>query len=111
MFALRAVRPRLASPLAKLAPTLAVRGLRASAPAQSSVPTVTTSSGATIPVDKYFDDESLVAHQERVRHSDPANRTFNYTMIGAKQQRHGGARQRSRFNFKSLPLGVPRIFF
>jgi len=79
---LSALRRPLASPLARLAPTLAVRGLRASAPAQSSVPTVTTSSGATIPVDKYFDDESLVAHQERVRHSDPANRTFNYTMIG-----------------------------
>ena len=48
----------------------------------SSVPTVTTSSGNVVPVDKYFDDESLVAHQARVRHADPANRTFNYTMIG-----------------------------
>jgi ubiquinol-cytochrome c reductase iron-sulfur subunit len=31
---------------------------------------------------RYFDDESLVAHQARVRHSDPNNRTFNYTMVG-----------------------------
>ena len=37
-----------------------------------------------VPVDKYFDDESLMAHQARVRHDDPANRTFNYTMIGAQ---------------------------
>jgi len=50
--------------------------------ASSTVPTVTTSSGNVVPVDKYFDDESLVAHQARVRHADPANRTFNYTMIG-----------------------------
>jgi len=56
----------------------AVCGLRHS----STVPTVTTSSGNVVPVDKYFDDESLVAHQARVRHADPANRTFNYTMIG-----------------------------
>jgi len=33
-------------------------------------------------VDKYFDSESLIAHQARVRHADPANRTFNYTMVG-----------------------------
>jgi ubiquinol-cytochrome c reductase iron-sulfur subunit len=46
------------------------------------VPTVTTSYGSVVPVDKYFDDESLVAHQARVRHDNPANRTFNYTMIG-----------------------------
>ena len=64
-------------------PSLAVRGLRAAGPLQqSTVPTVTTSSGQTIPVDKYFDGESLVEHQARVRHDDPANRTFNYTMIG-----------------------------
>merc|ERR1712031_106017 len=31
---------------------------------------------------KYVDSESLVAHQARVRHADPANRTFNYAMIG-----------------------------
>jgi hypothetical protein len=75
-----AVRPAL--------PALAVRSLRVSAPAQqSSVPSVTgntvvNSSGATVPVDKFFDDESLVEHQARVRHADPANRTFNYTMVG-----------------------------
>ena len=33
-------------------------------------------------MDKFFESESLVAHQARVRHADPANRTFNYTMIG-----------------------------
>jgi len=66
--------PRLASPALRSA----VCGLRHS----STVPTVTTSSGNVVPVDKYFDDESLVAHQARVRHADPANRTFNYTMIG-----------------------------
>ena len=66
-----------------MVPSLAVRGLRAAAPLQqSTVPTVTTSSGQTIPVDKYFDGESLVEHQARVRHDDPSNRTFNYTMIG-----------------------------
>merc|ERR1719172_560227 len=78
---------RLASLRAPLlrqsAPVLsAVRSLRSTAPAQSSVPTVTGSSGAAVPVDKYFDGESLMEHQARVRHSDPANRTFNYTMIG-----------------------------
>merc|ERR1719399_256264 len=51
----------------------------------STVPTVTTSSGNVVPVDKYFDDESLVAHQARVRHADPANRTFNYTMLGGSR--------------------------
>jgi len=51
----------------------------------SSVPTVTTSSGNVVPVDKYFDDESLVAHQARVRHADPGNRTFNYTVVGGSR--------------------------
>jgi len=68
--------------LTRQSPALAVRALRVAAPVQSSVPTVVTESGAAVPVDKYFDGESLVAHQARVRHSDPANRTFNYTMIG-----------------------------
>jgi len=63
-------------------PALAVRSLRAATPAQSSVPTVTIDSGAAVPVDKYVDSESLVAHQARVRHDDPGNRTFNYTMLG-----------------------------
>merc|ERR1719454_1997627 len=66
--------PRLSAARSAL-PALAVR-------ASSTVPTVTTSAGTVVPVDKYFDDESLVAHQARVRHADPANRTFNYTMIG-----------------------------
>jgi len=68
------------------APTVgaASRGLRVSATAQQSaaVPTVTTDNGTVIPVDKYFDGESLMEHQARVRHDDPSNRTFNYTMIG-----------------------------
>ena len=48
----------------------------------SSVPTVTTNDGSVVPVDKFFDRESLVEHQARVRHDNPANRTFNYTMLG-----------------------------
>ena len=69
----------------------AVSAARTALPALSSVrcsstvPTVTTSSGNVVPVDKYFDDESLVAHQARVRHADPANRTFNYTMLGGSR--------------------------
>ena len=69
------------------APALRLGAARAALPAlavrsMSTVPTVTTSAGNVVPVDKYFDDESLVAHQARVRHADPANRTFNYTMVG-----------------------------
>jgi ubiquinol-cytochrome c reductase iron-sulfur subunit len=64
---------------------LAVRSLRAATPAQSSVPTVVNDSGAAVPVDKYVETESLVAHQARVRHADPANRTFNYTMLGGSR--------------------------
>jgi len=76
MFSLRRVAtPRLGASVRSALPALAVR-------ASSTVPTVTTSSGAVVPVDKYFDNESLVAHQARVRHADPANRTFNYTMLG-----------------------------
>ena len=87
MFAAAARRASARSALLRpLAPTtlpgVAVRGLRAATPLQSTVPTVTTSSGAVVPVDKYFDNESLVEHQARVRHGDPANRTFNYTMLG-----------------------------
>ena len=62
--------------------SMAVRSLRAAAPMQSSVPTVTTGSGRVVSVDHFVEDESLVAHQARVRHSDPGNRTFNYTMLG-----------------------------
>ena len=79
--ALRRVGPsvRLGVPtLRSVGPALASRS-------SSTVPTVTTSSGAVVPVDKYFDDESLVAHQARVRHDDPGNRTFNYTMIGGSR--------------------------
>jgi ubiquinol-cytochrome c reductase iron-sulfur subunit len=77
MLALRSSRRRAcAAPALRSAlPAVAVRS-------SSTVPTVTPSYGAVVPVDKYFDDESLVAHQARVRHADPANRTFNYTMIG-----------------------------
>ena len=79
--ALRRVGPsvRLGVPtLRSVGPALASRS-------SSTVPTVTTSYGAVVPVDKYFDDESLVAHQARVRHDDPGNRTFNYTMIGGSR--------------------------
>ena len=83
----RAAAPSLAAPVLRQSlPSLAVRALRTSVPAHSSTaPTVTTSSGVVVPVDKYFDDESLVAHQARVRHADPNNRTFNYTMVGGSR--------------------------
>ncbi|KOO24315.1 ubiquinol--cytochrome-c reductase-like protein [Chrysochromulina tobinii] len=79
--ALRASRP-VSSLLSRQAPVLAVRSLRAAAPVQSSVPTVTTDNGTVVPVDKFVDSDSLAYHMAKVRHSDPANRTFNYTMIG-----------------------------
>jgi len=69
----------------RLPAALTVRSLRAGAPVQSSVPTVINDSGAAVPVDKYVETESLVAHQARVRHADPANRTFNYTMLGGSR--------------------------
>jgi ubiquinol-cytochrome c reductase iron-sulfur subunit len=66
-------------------PTLRSVGPALASRSSSTVPTVTTSYGAVVPVDKYFDDESLVAHLARVRHDDPGNRTFNYTMIGGSR--------------------------
>jgi len=75
-------------PLAKLAQPRAVgaisRSLRVAAPAMQSAVTKTTPSGevTTVDVSKFFDSESLVAHQARTRHADPGNRTFNYTMLG-----------------------------
>ena len=77
----------------RLRPSLAVasRGLRHTAALRSEVMTPSGEPGAVktnstpeaIAAFKYFDGESLVAHQERVRHDNPANRTFNYTLIGA----------------------------
>jgi len=60
------------------------RSLRVAAPALQSAVTKTMPSGevATVDVSKYFDGESLMQHQARTRHSDPNNRTFNYTMLG-----------------------------
>ena len=77
------VASRLSTPLASggLARTVAP-ALTTQTRGMSLVPTVTTNSGAVIPVDKYFDGESLMEHQARVRHDNPANRTFNYTMVG-----------------------------
>jgi ubiquinol-cytochrome c reductase iron-sulfur subunit len=86
-------RPQaLTLPSSALRPVVAAaaRGLRAT-PAAHSVDTVQTGAGAPVKTNstpeaiaamKYFDGESLVAHQERTRISDPANRTFNYTMLG-----------------------------
>ena len=49
----RAAAPSLAAPAMRQSlPSLAVRALRTSAPAQSTAPTVTTSSGNVVPVDK-----------------------------------------------------------
>lgn len=44
----------------------------------------TTESNAIAKADPmtFVEAESLADHQARVRHSDPSNRTFNYTMIG-----------------------------
>jgi len=76
---------RAAVPLrAALSP--AARGLRVSAPVQQSdVAQRFPGSGAVTTIDpsKFVDGESLVAHQARVRHDNPSNRTFNYAMIGA----------------------------
>ena len=70
-------------PSALPAPSLARQALPAlAARCSSTVPAVPGPTGAPVPVDKYFDNESIVAHQARVRHADPMNRTFNYTMIG-----------------------------
>lgn len=66
----------------------AARGLRASAPArESDVAQRFPGSGAVTTIDpsKFVDGESLAAHQDRVRHDNPANRTFNYAMIGASR--------------------------
>ena len=52
---------------------------------QSEVTRSTTPGGGyvtTVDPSKFVDGESLTAHQARVRHADPANRTFNYAMIG-----------------------------
>uniref|UniRef100_A0A7S0PXE6 Cytochrome b-c1 complex subunit Rieske, mitochondrial n=1 Tax=Coccolithus braarudii TaxID=221442 RepID=A0A7S0PXE6_9EUKA len=54
------------------------RTLRRSAPVLSEV----IKRSAPIDPQKYFDGESLPAHQQRVRHADPGNRTFNYAMVG-----------------------------
>merc|ERR1719454_2048886 len=77
---LRQAAPRFgASPLG-------ARSLRVSAPAQQSEVTRSTTPGGgyvtTVDPSKFVDGESLTAHQARVRHADPANRTFNYAMIG-----------------------------
>eukprot|EP00962_Isochrysis_galbana_P059617 scaffold33308_cov118-Isochrysis_galbana.AAC.2 len=75
-----------AVPLPLRAAGAAARALRVSAPAQQSDVTQRfPGSGAVTTIDpsKFVDGESLVAHQARVRHDNPANRTFNYAMIGA----------------------------
>ena len=61
------------------------RSLRTSAPALSVQLTPRTSGHdylATVNPQKFYESESLAAHQDRVRHDDPGNRTFNYAMIG-----------------------------
>jgi len=63
--------------------SLFARSLRLTPAVQSELSrTATGGSLATVDPMKYVDSESLVAHQARVRHADPANRTFNYAMIG-----------------------------
>lgn len=63
--------------------SLFTRSLRLTPTVQSEVTRAATGGSlATVDPMKYVDGESLVAHQARVRHADPANRTFNYAMIG-----------------------------
>jgi len=78
MMALRSPRS-----LVRAAPALA-RHMRATAPALRSSVAPVSESGSLANVDthKFFDGESLVEHQARVRVSDPSNRTWNYALIG-----------------------------
>ena len=73
----RAAAPSLAAPAMRQSlPSLAVRALRTSAPAQSTAPTVTTSSGNVVPVDKCVRCTftfSLAREPQHPRHSlEPA---------------------------------------
>jgi hypothetical protein len=82
---LGAVRPAaLASPVR----SAFVRSLRQCAPALQS--DVTTrgqiSSVAANDASKFVEAETLEAHQQRTRHADPANRTFNYALLGVPLQ-------------------------
>jgi len=72
---------RRATGVAPLRAALA-RSVRTEVRTLSSVATTSPSSAPTVPPSKFWDNESLVAHQERIRHADPNNRTFNYAMIG-----------------------------
>jgi len=65
------------------APAVFARHLRTTVPAlRSTAPTTTTSGGALVDPSKFFDNESLAAHQARTRADDPSNRTYNYALIG-----------------------------
>mmetsp|Transcript_62403 Transcript_62403/g.103800 ORF Transcript_62403/g.103800 Transcript_62403/m.103800 type:complete len:237 (+) Transcript_62403:59-769(+) len=83
VFALR--RSTVAS--SRLTAAVMARSIRTSAPALSEVAKAAPTEGALTTIDpsKFVDGESLVAHQARVRHDNPANRTFNYAMIGGSR--------------------------
>ena len=90
------------------------RSLRTCSPALSSQVTPRTGGHdylASVDTHKYYDGESLVAHQERVRHDDPGNRTFNYAMIGPPPPARPPprpARRAARGRATDLPPPPPR---
>lgn len=49
---------------------------------QVAAPIVSAAKDASLPPAKFFDGESLSAHQARTRVHDPSNRTYNYALIG-----------------------------
>lgn len=55
------------------------RSLRSTSAVQASAPSTISSS---VPLSKFVEAETLAEHQNRVRHNDPGNRTFNYAMLG-----------------------------
>ena len=83
------LRPTLASPVPRSA---FVRSLRQCAPALQS--DVTTrgqiSSVSANDASKFVESETLAQHQQRVRHDNPANRTFNYALLGVLRIRGPG---------------------
>jgi len=73
----------LKQPLGFQSAGLLRRSLRLSAPAlQASSVTRVGAGSAVADPHKFVDGESLVAHQARVRHDNPENRTYNYAMLG-----------------------------
>jgi ubiquinol-cytochrome c reductase iron-sulfur subunit len=65
------------------APSMLFRALHASAPRAGMLTTAPPPGGlASIDPEKFVDGETLKQHQARVRHAEPAQRTYNYAMLG-----------------------------